>query len=48
MCKSFNQHIRVIHENDKILYSTTCTDCFQKLLKDPKAFEQIHSKKQGV
>lgn len=45
MCKGFEEHIHVIRENDEILYSTTCTECFHKLLNDPDVWDQISTKK---
>jgi len=45
MCKGFKKHVHVIHEEKQVFYSTTCPDCFSKMLNHPEILEQLNSKK---
>ena len=44
MCKDIGKHIHIIRENEQVLYTTACPKCFEQLLKNPQALEQLKSK----
>lgn len=45
LCKGVDEHIHVTREAERILYSTTCTECFHRLLTDPEIYELLEAKK---
>lgn len=42
MCKQFNKHIQVIRgEHKKVSFSTTCPECFSKVLNHPELLNKL-------
>lgn len=44
MCKQYKEHIHIIQDNGNTTYSTSCPDCFQKLLKHPELLKENSNK----
>lgn len=45
MCKT-NEHIHVLQMDGKISYTTSCSDCFQILLKNPDVLIETNQSNQ--